>query len=283
MKLLATPLLEREKAKAFAVDSLSPRTFVDLLDAHKALLFQSNEGSPAKRIDVEGFGDFLVSLKLEHYPYIGGAAPRTVIPVKAGDEIIFTANESPPDEPIPFHHELAQTPNPPEYVFFFCDVAPGVGGQTPIIDSTEVYRFAKENHPDFITKVMKHGARYIRTLPAEDDPSSPIGRSYKNTWNVSSPEELEKKLSKKEGCSWEWFDDGSVRVTSEPVPAIRLVTDHAQNQVFQWTFANSLVAAFLGWQDSRNDRLEALRFGNNDPMPHDVLQSIEGHQRSDAA
>jgi alpha-ketoglutarate-dependent taurine dioxygenase len=50
---------------------------------------------------------------------------------------------SPPDQPIPFHHELAQTPNPPRYIFFYCDQPPESGGQTPIIDSTAVYRFAK--------------------------------------------------------------------------------------------------------------------------------------------
>lgn len=268
MKVTAIPLLEGNEAEPFEV-SLSPRAFVDLLDTRKALLFQ---GSPT--FDVESFGSFLVDLKLNYYPYIGGAAPRTVIPTAAGKDIIFTANESPAEQPIPFHHELAQCPNPPEYVFFYCDIPPESGGQTPIIDSTKVYRFAHDNYPYFIDTLKKHGARYIRTLPAEDDPSSPIGRSYKNTWNVSSEAELEAKLRKIDGCEWEFLPDGSVRVTTEPVPAIRLVTDHAQNEIFQWTFANSIVAAFLGWQDTRNDRHEALLFGNNERMPEHVLQSI---------
>jgi len=184
---------------------------------------------------------------------------------------------SPPDQPIPFHHELAQTPNPPEYIFFYCDTPTEKGGQTPIIDSTAVYRFAKENHPEFIAKLLEHGARYIRTLPAVDDPSSPIGRSYKNAYCVASPEELDEKLSVAHGCEWTWLPDGSVRVTTEAVPAIRLVADHAQNYVFQNTFANSIVAAYLGWQDSRNDRHEALRFGNMEKMPEDVLESIAGY------
>jgi hypothetical protein len=266
MKLTAIPLLEGDSAKPFEV-SLTPRNFVDLLDARKALLFPSV-------FDVESFGSFLVDLKLQSYPYIGGAAPRTVIPTAAGKDIIFTANESPPQEPIPFHHELAQCPDPPEYVFFYCETPAQSGGQTPIIDSTKVYRFANDTYPDFIETLKQHGARYIRTLPAEDDPSSPIGRSYKNTWNVSSEAELDEKLSKIDGCEWEWLPDGSVRVTTEPVPAIRLVTDHAQNNIFQWTFANSIVAAFLGWQDSRNNRHEALLFGNNERMPEEVLQGI---------
>ncbi len=178
---------------------------------------------------------------------------------------------SPPEQPIPFHHELAQTPNPPRYIFFYCDVPPSQGGQTPIIDSTAVYRYAKEQHPQFMEQLQTHGARYIRTLPPKDDPNSPIGRSYQNTWNVQTPQQLEERLSKIDGCSWQWLDDGSVRITTEAVPALRLVTT---DFLFQYAFANSIVAAYLGWQDSRNNRLEALRFGNMDPMPHPVLEDI---------
>ena len=39
----------------------------------------------------------------EPLPYVGGAAPRKVI---TGN--VFTANEAPPDQLIPFHHEMAQ-------------------------------------------------------------------------------------------------------------------------------------------------------------------------------
>jgi hypothetical protein len=40
-----------------------------------------------------------------------------------------------------FHHEIAQIPNPPEYIFFHCERPAETGGQTPLIDSTKVYRF----------------------------------------------------------------------------------------------------------------------------------------------
>ena len=277
MKFTVLPLLELASSNSFDVDekTLTPRCFVDFLDKYKALVFRNEDRS----CSVEEFGHFTVNLQLQKYPYIGGAAPRTIVPVAAGNDIVFTANESPPHMPIPFHHELAQCPNPPEYVFFYCETPSEQGGQTPLIDSTKCFRYAKENHPGFISKLMEHGARYTRTLPAEDDPSSPIGRSYKNTWGVSNEDELIKKLSEIEGCSWEWKPDGSVRVTTEPVPAIRLVKDHATNYVFQWTFANSIVAAYLGWEDSRNDRHDALRFGNGEKMPEDVLQDIADYMQ----
>ena len=56
-------------------------------------------------------------------PYMGGAAVRTQL-----TERVFTANESPSSEPIPFHHELAQTPNPPTHLMFYCEIPPNTGG-----------------------------------------------------------------------------------------------------------------------------------------------------------
>mmetsp|Transcript_44357 Transcript_44357/g.53595 ORF Transcript_44357/g.53595 Transcript_44357/m.53595 type:complete len:659 (-) Transcript_44357:197-2173(-) len=285
MKLIATPLLQDPIPSSGVPFPLTPHHFVNELDKHKALLLQaappssSSPSTTAEPLTIEDFGRIVTSLSLAYYPYVGGAAPRTIIPVSTSPTrpVIFTANESPPDEPIPFHHELAQTPDPPQYVFFYCDIPTSCGGETPIIDSTLVYRFVANEHPDYMTKLKKCGVRYVRTLPSRDDPSSPIGRSWKSTWCVDSREELERSLRAKEGCSWVWNDaDESVRVTSEAVPGIRLVTDGncGGNQVYQYTFCNSIVAAYLGWQDCRNDRHEALRFGNGDKMPESVLQSI---------
>lgn len=167
--------------------------------------------------------------------------------------------------------------SPPAYIFFYCDVpAAEGGGETPVIDSTAVCRYVAERHGVFLEKLVAHGVRYTRTLPAVDDPSSPIGRSYRNAWHASSREDLDAKLAQRPGVEWRWLDDGSVRITSEAVPAVRLVgTVLPQcNHVYQRVFANSIVAAYLGWQDSRNDRFRALSFGNGDPMPHDVLEDI---------
>ena len=57
----------------------------------------------------EEFADVAGALNLQKFPYVGGAAPRTNV-VR---DVVFTTNESPPSEPIPFHHEMAQCPIPP--------------------------------------------------------------------------------------------------------------------------------------------------------------------------
>lgn len=95
MKLIVTPLLEGKSAKSFSVEriALKPRTFINLLDSHKALLFQAATYENDSPLTVDEFADLVVSLDLENYPYVGGAAPRTIIQVSAGKDIVFTANE----------------------------------------------------------------------------------------------------------------------------------------------------------------------------------------------
>ena len=98
-----TRLLENLDSSTSVSKDFSTQHFVQLLASHKALLFQNEESDAA--MDVEAFGSFLKRLNLTSYPYVGGAAPRTMIPVEAGNDIVYTANEAPPDAVIPFHHE----------------------------------------------------------------------------------------------------------------------------------------------------------------------------------
>jgi hypothetical protein len=111
MKFRVTPLLEgstaANEAAAFSSE-LSPRTFVDWMDRFKALYFEAaapgddngdgdddddDDDDAIELLTTEDFGQFVVDLKLQYYPYLGGAAPRTVIPCQAGKDILFTANE----------------------------------------------------------------------------------------------------------------------------------------------------------------------------------------------
>ncbi|GMQ08501.1 hypothetical protein CsSME_00052199 [Camellia sinensis var. sinensis] len=67
---------------------------------HKAgaVLFR---GFPVTTAD--DFNDVVEAFGFEELPYVGGAAPRTNVVGR-----VFTSNESPPDQKIPFHHEMAQ-------------------------------------------------------------------------------------------------------------------------------------------------------------------------------
>ena len=105
------------------------------------------------------FADVMTSMGWASYEYIGGAAPRTAV-VGSGDKpIVFTTNESPPSEPIPFHHELGQVENPPSYICFFCERPALEGGETPVLYSPAVVDFVKREFSGVYEKLAAVGVK----------------------------------------------------------------------------------------------------------------------------
>lgn len=145
----------------------------NLLRNHKAVLFRDIQGLTS----AEDFNDIITATGYLGMDYIGGAAVRTQL-----TDRVFTANESPASEVIPFHHEMAQTPHPPTHLFFFCERPPTTGGETPILISSIVYQRMVEKHPLFMAKLEELGVKYVRFLPEEDDPTSAIGRGWRSTF-----------------------------------------------------------------------------------------------------
>ena len=124
---------------------------------------------------------------IKQMEYVGGAAVRNLIignDQRMKDVQILTTNESPPSEPIPFHHELAQTPNPPDHICFYCSINDAEGGSTPLIRSDMVYNYINGKYPEFAAKIEQLGVKYRKVAPEVDDPSSALGRSWKSMYNV---------------------------------------------------------------------------------------------------
>ena len=208
---------------------------------------------------VDGPAEFEAVLDAAEFinmPYVGGAAPREEVTKGR----ILTANESPPSEPIPFHHEMAQVPAPPAYIFFYCDIASDEGGETAIVHSNRVYERFRAATPSFCAKVEELGVRYVRIMPEEDDASSPIGRSWKSTFLAKTRAEAEEKM-RALGTTWRWLDDGNLYTETATIPAIR-----TEKRSGQKTFFNSMVAAYTGWTDTRNDPKKAVVCGDGSPV-----------------
>lgn len=172
---------------------------------------------------------------------------------------VFTANEAPPETEIFLHHEMAQTPIYPSALFFYCEIAPGKGGATPLCRSDWVYDQLAQEAPRFSAQLEKEGVRYTNVMPGDDDAGSGQGRSWRGTLNSVTPGEAEKRLADL-GYSWEWLGDGSLRATTPPLPAVRELGDGRKS------FFNQLIAAFRGWSDSRNSPNKAITFGNGAPI-----------------
>lgn len=148
---------------------------------------------------------------------------------------------SPPESVIPFHHEMAQVAKYPKHLFFYCDVAPSIGGQTPLCRSDLVYAQMAAEFPDFCTKLETLGVRYIRVLPEENDTSSPIGRGWKATYNTSERQVVEAKAQDL-GTTIEWSGPSNewLKTTTGVLAAIRV---HPVTKKKVWF--NSLVAAYV--------------------------------------
>lgn len=180
---------------------------------------------------------------------------------------VFTANEAPPTTEIFLHHEMAQTPIYPSKLFFFCEIAAEEGGATPLCRSDLLVERLEAETPDLIAAFRGKGVRYTNVMPAADDAGSGQGRSWKSTLSVDSRADAEARL-KDLGYSWDWQADGSLRVTTPRLDAVRDVGGGRS------AFFNQLIAAYRGWSDSRNDASRSITYGDGSAIDHDAMTQV---------
>lgn len=206
------------------------------------------------------------SLGLPNFPYVGGNAVRTAV---VGDRV-FTTNESPPEKPIPFHHELAQTPRFPRRLLFFCERPGDSGGETPVLYSPGVYEELKSIVPEFVDKLEKEGVRYSRVMTKEDRAHSAIGRGWKGTFGVKTKEEVERVLRER-GYEWEWVGEGEdcrLRETSPVLKAVYVGKDGRKS------FFNQLFAVWGGWRDEFNEPQKCVMAGDGSLLDTKAMELV---------
>lgn len=221
----------------------------------------------------EEWGSVLACCGMQETMYVGGAAVRKLIVGCEGrlkSMQVITTNESPPKEPIPFHHELAQTPNPPTHICFYCQAnSEGAeGGATPLARSDSVVDYLASKHPTFLKRLQDAGVKYVKTAPAEDDASSALGRSWKSMFGATDKASAEQKMQE-QGYTWTWLDKDDCRIVSPKLDATRVAPNG------RVSFFNQIVAAHTGWIDSRNVPEQAVVFADDgSPMPKDSLTDL---------
>ncbi|CAI5522463.1 unnamed protein product [Closterium sp. Naga37s-1] len=111
------------------------------------------------------------------------------------------------------------------------------------------------------------------------------------------------------GVKLEWQADGSVRTVSGPIPALRVDTrplpslstkprvaqeevrdeqvreeevgegevreEEVRGEEVREAWFNSMVAAYTGWKDVRNDPTKAVTFGDGEALPGEVVLAVE--------
>ncbi|KAJ4842869.1 hypothetical protein Tsubulata_041914, partial [Turnera subulata] len=251
-----------------SVPSPSLSLFIDAIKAHKpflesllhktgAVLFR---GFPVNT--ASDFNDVVEAFGYEELAYTLGVAPRTHVVGR-----VYTANEAPIDQNIPFHHEMNRLPVFPSKVFFFCEVEPESGGETPVALSHVVYNKIKEKYPDFVKRLEDPGLLYTRILGDENDPSSPIGRGWKSSFSTQDKREAEQRAAKLM-TRLEWLEHGGVTAITGPLPAIKY--DESRDRKI-WFNSLGMAASSTG---KGNDPLIKITFEDGRPLPVDILSDV---------
>jgi alpha-ketoglutarate-dependent taurine dioxygenase len=125
----------------------------------------------------------------------GSTSPRTL--VRQG---IYTSTNAPSYLPIELHQERSFHTEFPDKIAFFCDVAPAVGGETPIADMRAVYKALPIN---LIKRFEKHGIKLRRRLPSKNWTGNPAVRTWQETFETNHRQEVE-QIAEKLGWQLKW-------------------------------------------------------------------------------
>ncbi len=232
------------------------KRLLEQLSRHGAILFR---GLPIN--SDQDFDRLIQSFGLENFTYaesLSNAVRRN------RTERVFTANEAPASVSIFLHHEMAQTPIYPSKLFFYCEQAAESGGATPLCRSDILLQELEKQAPEFVADCIEKGVRYSNVMPDIDDPESGQGRSWRSTLSTTDKIAAEEKL-RKLGYEWEWLEQGSLRVTTAVLPAVKETSNGRQ------VFFNQLIAAFRGWKDTRNATEKSIRFGDDSEISTEAM------------
>lgn len=233
---------------------------IEKAGCHGAILFR---GFPI--MSAPDFDRVVAAFGLENFPYDRSLSNAVR---KNRTERVFTANEAPSEVNIFLHHEMAQTPFFPAYLFFFCEQPATTGGATPLCRSDILLEKLTEHCPTFVENCASKGLLYTNVMPAANDPSSGMGRSWQSTLRADNKQTAEERLLQLR-YTWEWLADDCLRMTTPVLPAVKTIGPNRR------TFFNQLIAAFQGWKDSRNDPSRAICFGDGSPLSsEDVATAV---------
>lgn len=166
----------------------------------------------------EDFAAVAQRMAPEILDYAGGTTPRSAVTGK-----IVTSTDAPRHAVIGLHQEMSylapsrQYPDPtPDKVMFFCETAPGGGGQTPIADMRKVYaKLPRELVQRF---EAKGGLVLHRKLPTVKKYGFEV--TWSTAFGTADRAEMEKTATKN-GWEMGWGKDGGLEVTHPPSPVVK--------------------------------------------------------------
>jgi alpha-ketoglutarate-dependent taurine dioxygenase len=165
----------------------------------------------------EDFSEVAQRMAPEILDYAGGTTPRSAVTGK-----IVTSTDAPRHVVIGLHQEMSYlAPSPafpdptPDKVMFFCETAPGGGGQTPIADMRAVYRKLPR---ELIDRFVSRGGLVLhRKLPTEKRYGFEV--TWSTAFGTSDRAEME-RIAKQNGWHMTWAEDGGLQITHGASPVV---------------------------------------------------------------
>lgn len=189
------------------------RAYVDeLLMQHRALLFRG-----FKNVDVATFERFVMATSNgQLLEYKDRTTPR-----ETKGNRVYTSTVHPADERINPHNEGTYWIRWPLRLFFCCQIAAEVGGETPIADVRRVYnRLSNATREKFAAKKMM----LVRNF------NDGFGMPWQEVFQSDNPEEVE-AYCRANKIEWEWKSNGRLR-TRQVRDAIRQHPETGENVWF---------------------------------------------------
>jgi hypothetical protein len=161
------------------------------------------------------------------------------------------------------------------HIMFFCDVSAKEGGATPILVSHLAVDYFRNKYPAVLEKLIKHGIRYERILPFTTDPTSALGKSWRDSLEVETMEDAEENL-RKERMTWTWLEGGFLKTLTDVVPAV--ITDPHTGYESFFTAAETTFNKATNDMDTRYEGtvrpMKGFIFGDGTAPDEDELKAF---------
>lgn len=171
------------------------------LEKHGGILFRGFDIP-----DVDVFQETVRAISGDLLEYKERSSPRHEVSGK-----VYTSTDYPPDQPIFLHNENSYQQVWPMRLFFFCNVEPGSGGETPIADVRKVHdKVPEEIRQRFADKKWT----YVRNF------GSGLGLDWQTVFQTDDREVVE-EYCKTRGIELEWKEGGRLRTRATRPAASR--------------------------------------------------------------
>ncbi|MGW7363960.1 TauD/TfdA family dioxygenase [Streptomyces sp. NPDC054841] len=231
----------------------------ELLVQEKGLVFR---GFDVTRDELDPVLDLLLPNRLA---YVHGNSPRT----KVGSNV-YTSTEYPQEFTISMHNEMSYAHAWPARLAFYCEIQPGTGGATPVVDAAVWL----ESLDAEVREAFAGGVRYVQNL----HDGYGLGKSWQDTFETGDRKAVEEFLAGT-GASWEWKADGGLRVTSVRPSTTRHPVTGTEvwfNQADQWHPAGlgDDTAAALAQILPEDELPQTVTFADGSPIPQEYVFQI---------